>query len=202
MTEDSPLEKQPENRIETLYGVSRRNIMKAAGMVAMTGGALTGTAAANEHEDESESEDGEETGEVDEPEGLSIEVLAPHAPFTDDVSAEFQVTYEADGEEVVTLDDASTVIFAKATWQPGGTTGWHTHPGPVIVNIVQGELEIVHEEGCVTHTYPAGEAFLDTGEHNEVARNPSETECTVVYLTFLGVPDGEPATEWVEPRDC
>lgn len=202
MTEDNPQRERPENRIETLSDVSRRNLMRAAGVVATSGGALTGTAVANEHGDESETEDGEETGEVDEPEGFSAEVLAPHAPFADDVSAEFQVTYEDDGEEVVTLDDASTVIIAKVTWQPGGTSGWHTHPGPVIVNIIQGELEIVHEEECATHTYTAGEAFLDTGEHNEVARNPSETECTVVYATFLGVPDGEPATEWVEPQDC
>lgn len=51
MTEHDLLGKRPENRIENLYSVSRRNIMKAAGVVAMSGGALTGAAAADEHTD-------------------------------------------------------------------------------------------------------------------------------------------------------
>lgn len=180
---------------------TRRKILKVLGV----GGAIVaggGTGVAQAHTGNEASSETQDDEEVDSPEGFSAEVLAPHATFADEVSAEFRVNYEAGGEDVVTLDDASTAVVAKVTWQPGGTTGWHTHPGPVLVNIVQGELEIVHAEDCKTHTYTAGEAFVDTGQHNEVATNPNETECTVAYAIFLGVPDGAPPTEWVKPQDC
>lgn len=204
MTKDNPLGKQSENRIETLYNVSRRNVMKAAGMVAMSGGALTGTAAADEHDDNNTGTE-EETGDVDEPEDFSVEVLAPHANFPDDVTAEFGITYTGGELDPITsaLDDASTVVVAKVTWRPGGTSGWHTHPGPVIVTIVEGELELINERDCIARSYTASEAFIDPGQGNiHIANNPSETECAVAYATFLGVPDGEPATEWVKPVDC
>ena len=201
-----------DSATERPTGFPRRTLLKAstaaAGMLGMVTPATAtdlvrydASGAAKQTQDGDEDQEDEE-GEVDSPEGFSAEVLAPHAPFADEVSVEFQVSYEAGGEEVVTLDDASTVIVAKVTWEPGGTSGWHTHPGPVIVNIVQGELEIVHEGDPTTHTYTAGEAFLDTGEHNEVARNPSETESTVIYATALGVPAGGPATEGVKPPGC
>jgi PhzF family phenazine biosynthesis protein len=49
----------------------------------------------------------------------------------------------------------------------------------------------------------AGEAFVDPGQGNvHIASNPSTTADAVAYATFLGVPDGEPATVWVAPVDC
>lgn len=204
MTKNDPLEKHPENRIETLYNVSRRNVMKAAGVVAISGGALTGTAVADEHDDNNTGAE-EETGNVDEPEDFSVEVLASHANFPDNVTAEFGITYTEGGLDPITsaLDDASTVVVAKVIWRPGGTSGWHTHPGPVIVTIVEGELELINERDCIARSYTANEAFIDPGQGNiHIANNPSETECAVAYATFLGVSDGAPATEWVEPVDC
>ncbi|MDS0475377.1 cupin domain-containing protein [Natrinema sp. 1APR25-10V2] len=149
-----------------------------------------------------EDEAAAEESDVDEPEGFSAEVLAPHATFPDEVAASFGIDFERDGEETVSLSDASNVVVAKFTVEPGGTSGWHAHPGPVIVNVAEGEAEITFSDDCVTHTYTAGEAFIDSGNHAEKATNPSETERAVLLATFIGVPDGEPPTEWVEPPDC
>jgi quercetin dioxygenase-like cupin family protein len=44
-------------------------------------------------------------------------------------------------------------------------TGWHTHPGPVLVEIVRGSVtyeEAAHGE-CQRVTYDAGEGFFDPG---------------------------------------
>lgn len=209
MTKDDPLGKQSENRIETLYGVSRRTIMKAAGVVAMSGGALTSTAAAAEHEDDDNGDIDDEygdpdDGEVDEPDGFSAEVLSPHAPFPDDVAAELTLEFADDHEGdpiVADMDDASTVVFLELNWEPGGSVGWHRHPGSAIVSVVEGELDLVWERDCVTRTYTSGDSFIDFGGiHN--ATNTSETECALAYGVFLDVPEGAPVTEWVEPRDC
>jgi quercetin dioxygenase-like cupin family protein len=212
MTEDDPLGKQSENRIETLYGVSRRTIIKAAGVVAMSGGALTSTVAAAEHENNDDNDDNvdiddeygdveDEEPEVDEPDGFEVDVIAPHAPFTDELAATFELTFADDDDEcpiTVELDDASTAIVARATWTEGGTSGWHRHPGVSLVNMVEGEIEVTMAHDCVPRTYAAGDAWFDPGH----VHNADSADGAVAYVTFLGIPDGEPATEWVEPVDC
>ena len=144
---------------------------------------------------------GNTSGEVDEPDGFEVEVLAPHAPFVDDLAVEYTLEY-ADSHHgdpiVVDVDDASTVVVARATWTEDSTSGWHRHPGPYVVNMVEGEIEITHEHDCVPRTYAAGDAWFGTGDVHVADSNDGAT----AYVTFLGIPDGEPATEWVEPVDC
>ena len=92
--------------------------------------------------------------------------------------------------------------MAEVTWDPEGSSGWHFHPGVAIVNIVEGELEVTWERDCMPRTYEAGESFLDFGEVH-TADNLDDTEGARAYVIFLGIPDGEPATVWVEPpEDC
>lgn len=213
---------------EPVDGVLRRTVLKTSAVAAGTLGMIA-PATGDEHEDEDEEdeeeeevdeeegeteEDGDSGGveepeddepEVDEPVGFSGEVRSPHANFPDDVAAELTIAYaEGDmGTVGVDQDDLSSVVVAELTWQPGGRTGWHTHHGPVIVSIVRGELELVNELDCVTRSYEAGEAFVAQGQGNvHTATNPSDTECAVVYAIYLGVPDGEPPTMWVEPPGC
>lgn len=179
-------------------GVKRRPLLKAlsAGAALSVG---SGVATADQHE-------GGEAGEaqVDQPEGFSAEVIAPHATFTDDVAAAFGVSFEDGEDESTFIRDPSTVVIARVSWEPGGTTGWHVHPGAVLVSVVEGEIEFVfrEEDGCVSNTYAAGEAFVDTGGHAEFAENTSDTDQAMAYAIFFSVPDGEPPTTHVEPQDC
>jgi hypothetical protein len=48
---------------------------------------------------------------------------------------------------------------------PNEATGWHTHPGPVFVEVVAGSLtyEDVSHGRCRRVTYDAGEGFFDRG---------------------------------------
>jgi quercetin dioxygenase-like cupin family protein len=189
------------NETEPVDGVSRRTVLKA-GAVSVGALGLGGTVAARYLE--SDDERGAE-GEVDSPEGFGVEVLATHANFPNRVGARFQMEYEGyDGAVVSDLPlDASSVVVARVTWQPEGTSGWHTHPGPVIVTVVDGEIEVINERDCVVRTYATGEAFVDPGQGNvHIASNPSTTDDAVAYATFLGVPAGMPATIWVAPVDC
>jgi quercetin dioxygenase-like cupin family protein len=189
------------NETDPVDGVSRRTVLKAG---AVSVGALGMSApVAARHLEGSNGRRAE--NEVDSAAGFGVEVLAKHATFPNRVSARFQMEYEGyDGAVVSDLPlDASSVIVAKVTWQPEGTSGWHTHPGPVIVSIVDGEIEVLNERDCVVRTYATGEAFVDPGQGNvHIASNPSTTDDAVAYATFLGVPAGMPATTWVRPVDC
>lgn len=146
----------------------------------------------------------EATGEPDQPAGFSVSLLAGPATFTDDVTATFRVKYDRGPTLVTNLPQgASNTLTAEVTWQPGGTSGWHTHPGPVIVNVVQGAVTVTNASDCVARTYAAGEAFLDPGDGNvHIATNASGQSEAVAVATFLGVPAGQPATVWVPPVDC
>ncbi|MCU4972074.1 cupin domain-containing protein [Halobacteria archaeon AArc-m2/3/4] len=183
---------------EPIDGILRRTVLKASAAAA---GALTlsGTTAADEDDEEDDYDENDDEVEVDEPDGFDVEVIAEHAPFADEVAATFEVTYDdADEPITVDLDDASTVILAEATWEEGAESGWHRHPGMSIVRMIEGEIEHTMEDDCVPRTYSAGDAWIDPGH---VHKADSE-EGALAHVTFLGIPDGEPATEWVEPVEC
>jgi hypothetical protein len=78
---------------------------------------------------------------------------------------------------------------------PGGSNGWHSHPGPAVALVKAGELTIYSSEDptCAGRTYPAGQAFVDSGQgHVHVARNPSRSRNTEVWVTYSDVPVGGP----------
>lgn len=113
--------------------------------------------------------------------------------FPDDVSMTFKLK-QGRGTTVAHVQDPSNVLVARLTFQPGGSVGWHTHHGPVIVTVASGALTLVDGDDCTQRVYPAGTAFVDPGQgHLHLAFNGTADE-TVLYATFLDVPAGQPAT--------
>jgi quercetin dioxygenase-like cupin family protein len=47
----------------------------------------------------------------------------------------------------------------------GGTTGWHSHPGPSLILVVAGAVTNYtgDDPTCTGHVYTAGEGFIDPG---------------------------------------
>jgi quercetin dioxygenase-like cupin family protein len=89
----------------------------------------------------------------------------------------------------VTLETASPVDFVtqEIVLEPGGTTGWHSHPGPVLVTVKTGELTLVYADdaSCEGTTYRAGESFVDRGDetvHTAVNNGSTEVELWATYL--------------------
>jgi len=48
------------------------------------------------------------------------------------------------------------VATVHVTFQPGGSTGWHVHPGPALVTVKTGQLTLHRAKGCHTRTFSAG----------------------------------------------
>jgi quercetin dioxygenase-like cupin family protein len=123
--------------------------------------------------------------------------------FIDDVSVKFKVSY---GGRTIVLNakDASQVVSQNLTFVPGGQTGWHTHPGPVVVTVKSGTLTYYDGSGpCVGRMYPAGSAFIDLGlGHVNLARNEG-TEPVELSVVYFGVPEGEaPRIDAPAPGNC
>ncbi|HXF37400.1 MAG TPA: cupin domain-containing protein [Actinomycetota bacterium] len=76
------------------------------------------------------------------------------------------------------------------TVQPGGFTGWHSHPGPAIVVVQEGTFTYYDGEDptCTPLEYGPGEAFVDLGQgHVHSARNEG-SEVVQVYVMYFDVP--------------
>ena len=72
---------------------------------------------------------------------------------------------------------------------PGGTFGWHSHPGPSLVVVKTGTLTLyLADDPCTGHLVAAGSGFVDNGGDVHVVKNEGSVE-TIVYVTSL-VPEG------------
>src|SRR5690348_3500045 len=114
------------------------------------------------------------------PTGLDI------IPLAQGFSTQHQIHIQAKGP--------NDVLQAKLVFQPGGDTGWHTHPGPVIVVVKSGALTEIHRNGCVT-VHPAGSVFFETaGEvHRAINQTGGVTEVYVTFISPAGAPPLQPA---------
>src|SRR5215204_2751676 len=122
------------------------------------------------------------------PPPIATEVLTPRSVFTDNVDLKLKNKLDGRATEVVNVKDPSRTVVARITLQPGAQFPWHTHPGPVIVNVAEGELVYVGAEDCVEREYPAGTAFIDAGHgHVHTAFNPTD-DVTVLVATFFEAP--------------
>lgn len=65
------------------------------------------------------------------------------------------------------LRGPSDVLQSLLVFQPGGDTGWHTHPGPVVVVVKSGALTEYESNGCVV-VHPAGSVFFEGEVHRAV----------------------------------
>lgn len=70
---------------------------------------------------------------------------------------------------------------------PGGHTGWHSHPGPVLVTMKTGSLQLIYADDttCKGTVYEAGDSFVDRGDETvHIARASPFTE-TVLWATYF-----------------
>lgn len=77
----------------------------------------------------------------------------------------------------------------------GGSTGWHSHPGPVLVTVKAGALRLIYanDESCEGTVYSAGQSFIDRGDQVvHIARNESLVNEVELWATYF-VP-GDPGT--------
>lgn len=120
------------------------------------------------------------------PPPIATEFLSLRSVFPDDTTMKVKITID-DETQVVKVVDPSRTVTARITIQPGAQFPWHSHAGPVVVNVVQGTLQFV-ETDCTERVYPAGTAFVDSGHgHVHSAYNPTGGE-TVIVATFFESP--------------
>jgi hypothetical protein len=140
------------------------------------------------------------SGDIAVPGGVTLEPLV-RGSFPMEVDGMFKFRYNR-ATHVVHVKDLSDVVVARLTIAEGGSAGWHRHPGTAIINVVSGTFGVIEETDCVLRTYTAGEAAFHRGQGIlDVGFNAGQGD-VVAYVTFLGVPPGQPATIGVPPEEA
>ena len=90
----------------------------------------------------------------------------------------------------VKFQTKGSVDFAQSTVtiDPLGNSGWHSHPGVVLVTVTSGTVTF-YQSDCSFSRYPAGSSFVESNGATGFARNESSTDPAVVYVTYI-VPVG------------
>lgn len=82
----------------------------------------------------------------------------------------------------------SDVYVQNNTWIPGGSTGWHTHPGHSLILVTEGAVTAYegHDPSCTAHVYTAGTGFVDPGgEHVHLLRNEGSVPAKTVAVQII-----------------
>ena len=79
----------------------------------------------------------------------------------------------------------SDVYMLENTIAPGGSFGWHSHPGPSIVIVKTGALTLYRADDCTAQVVEAGSGFVDNGGDVHLVRNEGSVETVVDVMSLV-----------------
>jgi oxalate decarboxylase/phosphoglucose isomerase-like protein (cupin superfamily) len=102
---------------------------------------------------------------------------------------------QAADPRTVDFSSASTrpvdIVVRTHDYAPGSSTGWHTHPGPVFITVVEGTLTFYEydDKGCSAKVVSKGQGYVDSGR-GHIARN--ESAAPAKDVSVIVAPVGQP----------
>lgn len=98
----------------------------------------------------------------------------------------------------------SDVYVIRNTFAAGGSSGWHTHPGPSLITVTKGQITAYEGDDptCTPTVYGMGEGFVDPGDgHVHLLRNETTEPAETVAVQIL--PQGaERRIDAPDPGNC
>jgi quercetin dioxygenase-like cupin family protein len=113
-----------------------------------------------------------------------------------------QSHFDAFDVELKSHDDTDIEISNQTGAANGSTSGWHSHPGPVLVLIKSGVATVYDADGvgCTVRTFSAGSTFIE-GTNPHTLRNEGTVPLEIAAVFF--VPAGKPRRiEAAVPASC
>jgi quercetin dioxygenase-like cupin family protein len=120
---------------------------------------------------------------------ISATAETARGPLVDrplDVNMEFENGTKAEVE--LQTKGPMEIAFQRIVIQPGGTLGWHSHPGPTVVTVRAGTLSFYHDEACTEEIeYATGTSFSNLPDQIHLARNEGAAEVILFAVYFVPV---------------
>jgi hypothetical protein len=114
--------------------------------------------------------------------------------------------HREDGE--IRLHAGTETVNYTSTLAPGFMSGWHRHPGAVLVLVKSGTLTSygLHGRPCVGEDIPAGAAYFEADATNapypHFVRNRGDVPAELVIVAFNVPPGGSPRSDADAPAEC
>jgi quercetin dioxygenase-like cupin family protein len=124
--------------------------------------------------------------------GAFYNVILSTGTVNRDVHAHSQValpgTEDGFSAELET-EGASNFIVQDVKFSPGGTTGWHTHPGILLLTLAADSGPIDwYDAHCAKTVYNAGDSWTEGTKLHDVVNNSSQdAHFVVTYVVPKGV---------------
>jgi quercetin dioxygenase-like cupin family protein len=110
---------------------------------------------------------------------------------------------ENKGIEVQSGRRSADLAIVKVVIEPGGSTGWHHHPGVVLVPVKAGTVT-EYDAQCHKSVYKAGKGFVESNSEVHIVRNEGDVKA-VLYATYLvptsTSPEGLNISD-PQPKEC
>jgi len=119
--------------------------------------------------------------------GVTPKVLARglYEPFKVKTDSSSPIDFQAKAKSQV------DIVVRQHDYVDGGSTGWHSHPGPVFITVTQGQLTFYEADDptCTPKIVNAGEGYVDNG-HGHLGRN--ESGAAAQDISVILAPPGQP----------
>jgi hypothetical protein len=82
----------------------------------------------------------------------------------------------------------SDVYVQSNVWQPGGSTGWHSHPGHSLIIVTAGTVTEYegNDRDCKPTVYTQGMGFVDPGgDHVHILRNEGNVPASTTAVQLI-----------------
>lgn len=97
------------------------------------------------------------------------------------------------------------MLVRSFAYNSGAFTGWHKHPGPVFIQVIEGTVTFFEaNDPCTPIVVSAGQGYLDSGEHGHIGRNLSGVRArdVTVYLAPPGTQVSQLRIDMDAPAVC
>jgi quercetin dioxygenase-like cupin family protein len=90
-------------------------------------------------------------------------------------------------QATINTKGSSDLEVLQNTIAPGGTFGWHSHPGPSLVIVKSGtaSLYMADDPTCTAQVFATGSGFVDSGGDVHVVRNEGAVDLVVVVASLI-----------------
>jgi hypothetical protein len=90
-------------------------------------------------------------------------------------------------ETILKTEGVSDIYVVDNKLAPGGSTGWHSHPGPSLIHVVAGTVtnHSSNDPTCDGKSYTVGQGFIDSGTDVHILRNEGTVEAETIAVQFL-----------------
>ena len=116
----------------------------------------------------------------------------------------FHIPSHVNGYDVeLNSPDNTDIAVANIGITTGGSSGWHYHPGPVLVVVKSGTVTFYSSDDrdCSPKVHPAGTSFIEPGGVVGNARNEGAVD-VVGVATFFAPPGSALRIDAAKPANC